>query len=185
VADRVANIFILAEDQEQQILARRYIQRASPQIARRIRPIDLPGSKQCGSQYVREQFPIQVKECRSRNGRKASCMLVVLTDADDLTTARREKELHEALADDGQSPVKQEEMIIIFIPKWQVETWIKCLLGEATSEADKKTDQPPVTATQIADAARTLHEWARPHAHIGATCVPSLKKALPRWRRLG
>src|ERR1700683_2158587 len=120
MADRIANIIILAEDQEHQNLARRYLLRVNPKNSRRLRLVPLPGSRQGGSQYVREQIPKQVKVCRDTLGRRASCMLIVLTDADNLTTKGREETLHTAVLGDGQSGVKQAEPIILLIPKWQV-----------------------------------------------------------------
>ena len=166
MADRVANVIILAEDQEHQNLVRRYLLRADYD-RRGFRPVPLPGNRRCGSQYVREQFPIQVKECRKRVSRQASCLLIVISDADNLTTDARERTLHNELTKDSQSAVARSEPVVILIPKWQVETWIKCLLGEAVEEDDKKTDQPPVTPQQITTAARTLYDWARPGAESG------------------
>ncbi len=184
MADRVANIIVLAEDQEHQNLIRRYLLRTG-QNQRTFRLVPLPGKRKCGSQYVREQFPKQVAECRATLGRRASCLLIVITDADNLTTNERERTLHAALKADHQRAIEQTEPVIILIPKWQVETWIKCLLGETVTEADRDTDKPPVTAQQIIAAARALFDWARPNALAGATCVRSLARALPRWRRIG
>lgn len=144
----------------------------------------LPGNRGCGSQYVREQFSKQVSACRSTLGRKASCMLIVIADADQLTIAQREQTLHAQLTQSVGPPVVPNEPIIILIPKWQVETWIKCLLGQVMSEDDPNTDRPPVDADQIRRAARTVFDWARPGASVGATCVPSLVTALLSWRRI-
>jgi hypothetical protein len=184
VAERIANIIILCEDQEHQNLVYRYLLRAGHN-SRTFRKISLPGNRQSGSQYVREQFPEQVKACRSILGRRASCLLIVVTDADDLTTTQREQTLRAELEHAGHSSIQPEEPIIILIPKWQVETWIKCLLGQAMSEDDKDSDRPPVNTAQIEQAAETAFDWARPGAVVGATCVPSLNAALPRWRRIG
>lgn len=183
MANLFSQVVVLAEDQEHQLLVRRYLQR----VDRHYKPPRvrlLPLTSKCGSQYVREQFPIQVKECR-RLLAKASCLLVVITDADNLTTRRREQTLHEELKTSGQATVASNEPIAVFIPKWQVETWIKCLLGESVNESDKTTDRPPVKPPQIAEAAQTLFDWARPNAKVSGTCVASLTSALPRWRMLG
>jgi hypothetical protein len=184
VADRVANIIILSEDQEHQNLVKRYLQRAGHND-RSVRPVALPGNRGCGSQYVREKFPEQVKECRGTLGRRASCLLIVVTDADNLTQTQREQTLHAELQGLGHLPLGHGEPIVILIPKWQVETWIKCALGQTMSEEDKDSDRPPVDSDQIKQAAQRVFEWARPGAQAGATCVPSLHSALPRWRRIG
>jgi len=184
VAERVANIVILGEDQEHVNLVRRYLLRAG-QSDRNFRPVPLPGNRGCGSQYVREQFPGQVAECRMRLGRGALCVLIVLADADHLTTVEREQTLHEELNLAGENAVIPNEPVIVLIPKWQVETWIKCALGQHMSEDDRDTDRPPVSSDDVRESARIIFDWARPSARVGATCVPSLSNAMPRWRRIG
>jgi hypothetical protein len=180
--NRIANIIILAEDQEHQNLVRRYLLHAGH---RRFRFEALPGKRGSGSQYVREQFPKPVAACRGTLGRRTGCLLIVITDADNLSTNAREKTLHTQLAVSAAAAITPTEPIIILVPKWQVETWIKCLLGQDVAEHDRNTDRPPVTGAQITDAARTLFDWARPIANVGTTCVQSLTAALPRWRRIG
>lgn len=184
MTERIANIIILAEDQEHQNLVCRYLLRAG-HSDRSFRRVPLPGSCQCGSQYVREQFPKQVNEFRGTLGRKTSCMLIVITDADNLTALQREQTLHAELVRLNCASIQPPELVILLIPKWQVETWIKCLLGQQVSEDDKHADQPPVDALQIKRAAEIAFDWARPNAQVGMTCVDSLRAALPRWRRIG
>ncbi len=182
MSDWIANIVVLCEDQEQQILVRRYLSRLGRSDAS-FRPV--AGRHGSGSQYVRTQFPKEVAICRRTLGNRTRCLLIVMTDADNLTAPSREKTLHDELAGTGKAPVNQTEPVVILIPKWQVETWIKCLLGQVMDEDDKKSDQPPVTAGQIRQAASTLYDWTRPNAILASTCVPSLTAAIPRWQRIG
>lgn len=182
--DRIAKIIVLAEDQEHQNLVRRYLLRCGHEY-RSFDFIALPGNRGSGSQYVRKHFPEQVVKCRETLGRRASCLLIVITDADNLTTVAREQSLHQELAQAGHAAIATAEPVVIFIPKWQVETWIKCLLGENVSEDDRNTDRPSVASEQIIQASQTLYDWARPNAAIGTTCVQSLRMALPRWLRVG
>jgi hypothetical protein len=182
LSERVANINILCEDQEQQNLIRRYLNCLNMKNAR-YEPV--PGKTGSGSQYVRTQFPKLVAVCRGTLGKRTKCLLIVMTDADNLTVLARERTLHDELTSANHPAITSEEPIVILIPKWQVETWIKCLLGQVMDEDDKDSDRPPVAATDIKVAAETLYAWARPNAPTGATCVPSLLSALPRWRRIG
>ena len=177
---RVANIMILCEDLEHRNLVYRYLLKAG-QNERSVRLVPLPGNRQAGSQYVREQFPKQVRECRGVLGRRASCILIVVTDADNLTPVQRENTLLGELGD----PIEPNEPIILLIPKWNVETWVKCALGYAMLEDDRDSDRPPVNADQVKAAAHTIFDWARPAAQVEDKCVPSLTAALPRWRRIG
>jgi hypothetical protein len=182
--ERIANIIILGEDDEHQNWVRRYLIRAGHET-RSFRLEPLPGNRQCGSQYVRQQFPRQVETCRGTVGRKTQCLLIVITDADSLTVRERSRTLHQELETLRLPAVGADEPIIILIPKWQVETWVKCALGQVMSEDDPDTDRPPVTSSQIKDSAETVFGWARPKAQVAASCVPSLSAALPDFRRIG
>ena len=182
--DHPSTVVILAEDQGHQNLVWHYLRNCAShrRMMGRVRKVALPGSRGCGSQYVREQFPVQVAACHAQ---QANNLLIVITDADNLSAVERERTLHSELAKNTHSAITATEPVVILIPKWQVETWVKCLLGQAVAENDPDTDRPPVTAGQIIAASSTLHDWARPHAPIGSTCVPSLRSALVRWVRIG
>ncbi len=177
-------IVILAEDQEHQNLVWHYLKNC-PQYKikmRDVRKVDLPGGRGCGSQFVREQFPKQVAACRERYLKP---LLIVITDADNLSAVEREQTLHKELAVNNHNAVNAGEPIVILVPKWQVETWIKCLVGQTMLESDNKSDRPAVTTQDLINASRTLYDWVRPNAPVGNTCVNSLNAALPRWLRIG
>jgi len=184
MSEHASEVVILAEDQEHHNLVWHSLRNCAQYRRRmgRVRKVALPGSRGSGSQYVREQVPVQVAACRAR---RARTLLLVVTDADNLTAAGREQTLHDELARAGREPVADEEMVIIIVPKWQVETWDRCLLGQPVREDDPDPDRPPVAAGEITTAAGALYDWARPNAAVGATCVESLRAALPRWSRVG
>ena len=183
MSERIANIIILAEDQEQQNLIRRYLLKVG-HSSRTFRLEALPGDATCGSQFGRERFADQVLACRGILGKKTSCLLIVMTDADNLTVIDRERELSAQLSRVNIDAISENEPIIILIPKWQVETWIKCLLGKVMDEDDKKSDQPPVNPADVKQASEILYQWTRNGATIPNICVPSLRNAIPKWRRL-
>jgi hypothetical protein len=182
--DHPSTVVILAEDQEHQNLVWHYLKNCTPYKKKmgRVRKVALPGNRGSGSQYVREKFPQEVAACR---GRYAKNLLIVITDADNLSAAERERTLHNELSQSNHDAIKADEPIVVLVPKWQVETWVKCLLGQSVLESDKNTDRPPVTAEQIIVSSGTLYDWARPNAQIGKTCVDSLRNALSRWRSIG
>jgi len=184
MSNRIAQIIILAEDQEHQMLVRRYLIHTGHE-RRSFRFLPLPANRRCGSQFVRERFAEQVKECRGMLARGASNLLIVITDADNLKTTEREQNLQAELAKLGNDAVDTNEPIVILIPKWNVETWVKCLLGQSMDEENRDSDRPPVTREQITTAAAILFAWARHNAQPGGTCVASLNAALPRWRKIG
>ena len=110
-----SEIVILAEDQEHQNLVWHYLKNC-PKYKRKMRDVTkvaLPGSRGCGSQYVREQFPKEVAACRERYLKP---LLIVITDADNLSVVAREKELHEELLeieqvlDDARQVLRDEAL---------------------------------------------------------------------------
>ena len=180
--ERIANKIILAEDLEQQNLVRRYLERCGHAAPFRLLPLTRrPGGS--GEKYVRDQYSKEVHACRSALGRRASALLVVIVDADTETTRRRAAQLSDALRAAGMDERREDEPIVVLIPKRHVETWIRALLGIQVDEATDYT-RPTPSAKDIKDAAAKLREWTRPGAIPGPTSPASLTASLPEWRKV-
>ena len=181
--ERIANKIILAEDPEQQNLVRRYLERCGHDAPFRLVALPAKSSGGSGEKYVRDQYPVQVRACRSSLGRKASAILLVIVDADMETTEFRAAQLSQALKDADEEERADLEPIVVLIPKRHVETWIRGLLGE---RVDEVTDykEPKPTFNEILTAATTLHRWTRRNAVPGVTCPPSLTESLPEWKKI-
>jgi hypothetical protein len=182
--DRIANKIVLTEDAEQQNLIRHYLQRCGHD-SRECRFVPLPARSLGGSgeKYVRDQYPQQVQACRSSLGRRATALLVVMTDADKETTQRRAAQLANALKAVGMHARGDDEPVVVLIPKRHVETWIRALLGDRVDEVTDYT-RPTPTAKEIKDAANELYGWTRPGASAGVTSPPSLTASLPKWQKI-
>jgi len=180
VPERIANKIILAEDLEQQNLVRRYLERCGHAAPFRLLPLTKRGS---GEKYVRDQYSKEVHACRSALGRRGSALLVVIVDADTETTRRRAAQLSVALRAAGMDERREDEPIVVLIPKRHVETWIRALLGIQVDEATDYT-RPTPSAKDIKDAAAKLREWTRPGAIPGPTSPASLTASLPEWRKV-
>ncbi|MGH9481924.1 MAG: hypothetical protein ACRD1L_07495 [Terriglobales bacterium] len=163
---------VLVEDQEQQNLIRRFLE-ARGQGWARYAP--LPNGQGSGEQYVRQQFPRELENLRARMPR-AQTILIVMTDADRLTTAQRRSQLAGALPG---------EPVVILIPKRHVETWLGALNGHAVNEDDDYHGQFSSTR-EINAAARALYASSRPNQPQPANCahLPSLLDSLPEWSRI-
>lgn len=185
--ERIANKIILAEDVVQQNLVRRYLQRCGHE-SRECRFVPLParGSGGSGEKYVQDQYPQQVQACRSALGRRATALLVVIVDADMETTQRRAAQLGNVLLAASMHARGNDEPIVVLIPKRHVETWIRALLGNPADEMTDYTKAPysMPTATEIKEAAATLHEWTRPGVNPGPTSPASLTASLPEWQKI-
>jgi hypothetical protein len=183
VPDRIANKIILAEDPEQQNLVRRYLERCGHQAPFRLVALPAKASGGSGEKYVRDQYPAQVRACRSSLGRKAGALLVVIVDADTETTAHRATQLEVALRNTGEERRTDSEPIVVLIPKRHVETWIRALLGDPVNETtDYKNPKP--TSQEIRQAAEALYPWTRPGADLRPNFPPSLNDSRPEWRKI-
>jgi hypothetical protein len=129
---RKVAMVILCEDRQQEVFARHYlIQCGVPRT--KIRTNICPKGKQAGDQYVREQYPLEVKAHRSKSS-YLSIGLTVVIDADTLTVQERHRQLDEALQGSSQQGRQDEERIGIFAPKRNIETWIQYLKGTNVNE---------------------------------------------------
>jgi hypothetical protein len=184
VSERIANIVVLAEDQEQQNLIRRYLERCGHNV-RAVRFVSLPAKTSGGSgeKYVRDNYPNEVRACRSTLGRRASALLVVMIDADSGTTGHRAAQLASALAAAHMDARDLNEPIVVLIPKRHVETWIRASLGDTVDE-DTDYKNPAPSSTDIRNAAAELYNWTRSGAQPPDSAPPSLKSSMPEWRKI-
>ena len=181
--ERIANKIILAEDAAQQNLVRRYLERCGHTPPFRLVALPASGPSGSGEKYVRDQYPLQVQACRSSLGRRATALLIVVIDADLETTQRRWLQLSDALKAAGMNERRDEEPVVVLIPRRHVETWIRALLGDHVDEVTDYT-WPTPTAKEIKDAATELYDWTRPGADPGPTSPASLTASIPEWRKI-
>ncbi len=172
---------VLVEDVVQQNLVRRFLERCGHDL-RACRFLPLPAGRGCGEKHVRDQYPAQVRACRSSLGKKTSALLVVMIDADKETVAQRHRQLDRELEKAGAQGREAVEPIAVLVPKRHIETWIRALLGEVVDE-DTDYTAPVPRPEQIALAARTLHTLTRPSAALSAMPA-SLAVSIPEWQRI-
>ena len=96
--------------------------------ARKIRVKNYPCGDGCGEAFVKREFPKEVKILRSTGYNKK--VLIVCTDADNLSVNERKRILMTGLEDEQSCRDLSGEQIIIWIPKREIETWIRFLRGE-------------------------------------------------------
>ncbi len=171
---------VLAEDERHQRLVRRYLQRLykSPAIRNR----ELPSSRGCGEQWVRERYVAEVKDYRRRSAH-AKTVLIVAIDADNHDVDWRARQLRESLKQADLRQREKSEAIVHLIPKRNVETWILCLNDKSVDESTDYSQHKGIDGL-IPSAAGTLFIWSRPNAILPMSCVPSLSTAIPEIRRM-
>ena len=131
MSQRRVQIVILCEDRQQEVFARSFLKKRG--FTGLIRPKICPPGSQAGEQYVRTQYPVEVKAYRPNRNRVA-IGLVVLIDADTGTLEARLNELASVLNKDKQENRGSNEAIAIFVSKRNIETWIHYLQGETVNE---------------------------------------------------
>ncbi len=133
MSQRRVQIVILCEDRQQEVFARYFLKKRG--FTGRFRANICPPGSQSGEQYVRSQYPVEVKAYR-QNRNRVSIGLVVLIDADTGTLQERLNQLGSVLDRDAQDKRESDEAIAIFVPKRNIETWIHYLQGETVNEED-------------------------------------------------
>ena len=124
---------ILCEDKLTQCFVRHFL-KSQGINGRKIFPFPLPAYG-CGEQYVRSKFPKELKELRSKS--YDSEILVVAIDADASDYNKRKQQLVEACKLASVESFTEKDKLLIFIPKRNIETWVKYFDGE---DVDENTD---------------------------------------------
>jgi hypothetical protein len=174
VAERIAEIIVLAEDLRQFNLARRYLERNHN--PGKIRAVLAPRGRGAGEQYVRDKYLAEVKEYRNR-ARRRKAALVVVTDADTDTVVERLNKLATMLQLAGERNRQPQEAIALLIPKRNIETWICCLLCDEVDETNDYKRREGIDR-RIGTASATLYTWTRPNYVVPGKCVKSLLQAI-------
>lgn len=186
MSDRVSQTIVLCEDEAHQRLTKAYLRRCGlpaepPMVKWLVASWETQGGNDA---WVLSRFPRELQACRQRN-KKARTLLIVLIDADNNSVDDRRRQLVERAQSDGLEDWGNNEPVVLLIPKRHIETWIRALLGETVTEEDDCKSWKPTDKEAFRRAAQTAFDWSRPNATIGPTCVPSLKAALPEWKKIG
>lgn len=179
MSQRRVQIVILCEDRQQEVFARYFLKNRG--FTGRFRAKICPKGSQSGEQYVRSQYPAEVKAYR-QNRNRVAIGLVVLIDADTGTLEARLNELASVLNQDKQKNREPNEAIAIFVPKRNIETWIHYLQGETVNEEDayaKFEKNEAVCKTAVEDLADRCYSQSLPE-----DAPPSLQAACGELQRL-
>ena len=170
MTERYTQVVILCEDIMHLNFARRYLVRRGIE-SRRIRGNVSPAGRGAGSQYVIENYPVEVKALRSRAYLRAGLLAVV--DADTSSIEERRKCLEKSLAESKQDGRGAAERIALLIPKRNVETWVFHLLGNEVNEKDDYKRH--VTSADLKEAVDAFSDVCP--AKTADIAVPSLQRA--------
>lgn len=125
-------------------------------------------------QFVRERFATELTALRRYPG--TGRILVVLTDADNLSVIDRLRTLQEACISRGVAPPEAGEPVFCFVPKWEIENWLAYLRGEVVNEERSsysklkfESDAYPVVE-HLADMCQNGQLLPEPPPSLDASC---------------
>jgi hypothetical protein len=140
----------------------------------------------CGSQFVRDNYPEEVRRLRARS-HDQNVGLLAAVDADNLTVVKRAADLAAALRDAGHPRRAAAEPIAHVIPKPNIDGWMAFLTGGTGDEIvpghdyKRATEADPDPAKRCREAGRAMPrcckgESVSPHpvpASVGVACRES------------
>jgi hypothetical protein len=174
---RPSQVIVLAEDQRQQMLIRRYLRKKGLSF-HQLRFTPLHQGEGSGEQRVRQSYPAEIRAWRRRQA-KALTALIVVIDADTRTVEDRLGQLAETLRHSEIKPVDPNtERVARLVPRRNVETWILCLNGETVDEEIDYKGTRSDWDQLIRPAAESLNEWTRPNVELPTYCVYSLRRGV-------
>jgi hypothetical protein len=128
---RRVQLVIVCEDNQQEAFLRRTLEGLGWE-RRGMRVEKAPGGHGSGEQFVRERYPRELKVHRSR---PVSQALVVMMDGDSQGVMARLNQLNDACEEAGIPKRASRERVAVFVPTWNIETWLAYLRGEQVDEA--------------------------------------------------
>jgi hypothetical protein len=147
---------------------------------------DYPVGKNA-KQWVSQQYPTEVSLYRKKKHSQEVAMLVG-TEADELTVQQRHNALADALRDSAQNPRANDERVVLWIPKWHIETWIYRLQDENRGEnvVENESYKHKVGNPDFASVAQRFVELYHLYKQVKHTeALPSLNAAFQETTRLG
>ena len=133
MSKRRAQVIVLCEDSQQAAFVRRYL-KSDGLPNRKIRILPLPGGQGSAESYVRESFPIELDAYRKKRSSVAQHLIVVI-DGDKHGVEKRMTDFDRACSEQGVQVRQPEDQVAIFVPTWNIESWLAYLDGHDVNES--------------------------------------------------
>lgn len=172
-----AKVVLLCEDAQTDSFVRRFLRH------RNIRHRDvfakpLPHGAQSGEQWVRTQFPKELKAIRARQG----AWLVVVIDADTRTTTETLDWLNAECRTNGVTSRTPEDPVVVAVPKRNIETWFEFL--KTGKRPDEEHRYPRLKRVGDCHALATkLFRMCHEEQKLPPSAPPSLAAACSEYRK--
>ncbi len=173
---RRVQIVLLCEDTQHEACLRRFLFGMGWEM-RAIRVEKAVTGRGSADQFVRQQFPRELKAHRTRH---ASQAFVTMMDGDRYGVEARLGQLNEACRAGGVDVRSLGERVAVFVPTWSIETGFAYLDGATVDEV--RSDYPRLPKER--DCQRhvaALADRCRARA-LRQPCPPSLEMACDEYR---
>jgi hypothetical protein len=181
-----SNVVILCEDDGQYYFAKAYLSKLGynpRQISPRKLKLKFKESGGSGEDYVRKQYIEEVNKFRKEKHQKNQC-LVVMIDGDqdkfentELGLINKRKHVLNAI-----SPRNTDEKIAIFVPTYNIESWVKYIENYDTIKFDE--DYKHKVTLKHSKAAIKLHKEICTKNKLPDNMPLSLKDACQELHRI-
>ena len=123
-----AQVIVLCKDKQQQVFVRRFMKSKTNHPIRVISPPPGGGS---GEQFVREQYPRQLRALRAAT---VNAVMIVMIDGDAAGMAGRLRQLDESCRLSRITPRTEADRVVLLVPERNIETWLAYLSGTTVEE---------------------------------------------------
>lgn len=174
---RQVKLVLLCEDKQHEAFVRRFFKSAGWDLNElRVEKNSL--GRGSGEQWVRTRYPKELQEIRRRHSRSA---LITMIDADNKSIVDKLKDLDSECTKFGIPIKNPDDPVAVFIPRRNIETWIKYL---SDNEVDERETYPKLTRErECADQVRKLKEMCDTGS-LRPPIPPSLEIACEEYQRL-
>ena len=176
---RRVHLVLLYEDKQHGAFMRRFF--AEMGWRQPIRERMAPEGAVSAEQFVREQFVRELREYRGRRNNVA-CALAVMIDGDNAGVGQRRAALDDACREAGIEPRQSGESVAVFVPTWNIETWIAYLNGDNVDEGRRNYPRLP-REKECRAQVDNLIGMCRRH-NLRPPAPPSLAAVSTEYRRL-
>lgn len=133
---RRVGLVIICEDKQQEVFCRKLLTEMQWKLRMPPRIEMAPGGKGSAKKYVLRKFPNELSEYRG-NRNKVNSKLLVVVDGDELGVERTIHSLSKSCKNESIEPRKNGEAVAIFVPTWNIETWLAYLDDQEVDEGNK------------------------------------------------
>ena len=146
----------------------------------KIRFSNCPPGKGCGEAFVKRELPREIEILHATNYNRK--VLIVCTDADRFKVDERIRQLENEVKSQRLKWNRSAELVVLWVPKREIETWIHFLQGEQVDEETSyRHSGRPVSCKK---EATLFSKYCQDIEEIDCSMVPSLMNAKQEYVRV-